>query len=149
VCARQERLHRNQQDQRNGEAHQQLFGLVHGLAQGAKAIAADKRSIAAELSYYSRGHLPVKAWNTPGTPPSDHFEMVNPVTAKTPAPLLYIASNERVGCIGAHFGRIEKLGPRDFATGSSTSRRLYFYLLSEPQTAAFAAPPSAKPACLH
>ncbi len=116
-------------------------------AHGARAIAADKRSVAAELNYYSRSGLPVKAWMTPGSKPNDHFEMRHPVTAETPSPVLFLSTNDRVGCIAEHYRAVEPLGARDFPTGPETVRRLSFYLLRDPVPSAFAAPRDSKPGC--
>lgn len=117
------------------------------VAHGAKAISADKRSVAAELNFYSRSGLPVKAWKTPGSKPNDHFEMTHPVTPETPSPILFVSMNDRVGCIAEHFARVEPLGAREFATGPESTRRLSFYLLHEPKAAAFSAPRETKPGC--
>lgn len=114
---------------------------------GAGSIAADKRALAAELNYYSRAGLPVKAWNTPGTPPRDHFEMTNPVTASTPAPILFVAANDRIACVAEHFGRVETLGRREVAAGATATRAAYFYLLHDPRPDAFTADRSTKPGC--
>jgi hypothetical protein len=114
---------------------------------GARTLAADRRAFAAELNYYSRAGLPVKAWNTPGTRPDDHFELKHPVTASTPAPLLLVSASGRIDCIQAHYGRVEPLGRRETETGLRTRRTVHFFLLSEPSPQAFAAEPSAKPGC--
>jgi 4-amino-4-deoxy-L-arabinose transferase-like glycosyltransferase len=113
----------------------------------ARSIAADKRALAAELNYYSRAGLPVKAWNTPGTAPRDHFEMTKPVTASTSAPILFVAASDRIACVAEHFGRVESLGRREVAAGAAATRAAYFYLLHDPRPEAFTADRTAKPGC--
>lgn len=116
-------------------------------AHGARAIVADKRSVAAELNYYARGSVPVKAWITPGARPNDHFEMRHPATAETPAPVLFVSAKDRVSCPAEHYRTVEPLGERAFPTGPTAERRLWFYLMREPDPAAFAAPREQKPGC--
>jgi 4-amino-4-deoxy-L-arabinose transferase-like glycosyltransferase len=63
-------------------------------AEGYRAIATDKRALAAELLYYLRDRdIPVVALRGDG-PPRDHFELTRPLTAQTPRPVLIVSQGK-------------------------------------------------------
>jgi 4-amino-4-deoxy-L-arabinose transferase-like glycosyltransferase len=68
----------------------ELAGAQAG-AGGFRAVATDRRSMAAELLYYLRdSHLPVVALRGEA-PPRDHFELTRPLTPDTPRPVLLVS----------------------------------------------------------
>lgn len=59
-------------------------------AEGYRAIATDRRALAAELLYYLRDRdIPVVALRGDGRP-RDHFELTRPLTEQTPRPVLVV-----------------------------------------------------------
>jgi 4-amino-4-deoxy-L-arabinose transferase-like glycosyltransferase len=92
---------------------------------GYRAIAVDRRSLAAELLYYLRDDgIPVVALRGDG-PPSDHFELTRPLTSETPRPVLLV-SLSRTGPAGSR-----ALGSADIAAGKTKRRQVYFYALPD------------------
>ena len=92
---------------------------------GYRAIAVDRRSLAAELLYYLRDDgIPVVALRGDG-PPSDHFELTRPLTPETPRPVLLV-SLSRTGPAGS-----QALGSADIAAGKTKRRQVYFYALPD------------------
>lgn len=90
---------------------------------GYKAIATNRRALAAELFYYLRySGIPVVSLRGDG-PPGDHFEMTRPLTDATPRPVLFV-SYRKNGPAGSHL-----LGSDKIAAGPSKSRRIYFHAL--------------------
>jgi 4-amino-4-deoxy-L-arabinose transferase-like glycosyltransferase len=90
---------------------------------GYRAIATDKRALAAELLYYLRdSDIPIVSLRGDG-PPSDHFEMTRPLTQATPGPVLFVGYDEN-GPAGSR-----PLGSAEIAAGPSASRRIHFHAL--------------------
>lgn len=90
---------------------------------GYKAIATDRRALAAELLYYLRDSgIPVVSLRGDG-PPGDHFEMTRPLTDTTPRPVLFV-SHDKNGPKGSRL-----LGSDDIAAGPTKSRHIYFHAL--------------------
>jgi 4-amino-4-deoxy-L-arabinose transferase-like glycosyltransferase len=90
---------------------------------GFRAIATDKRSLAAELLYYLRDrNIDVVAMRDDG-PPSDHFEMTRPLTAATPRPVLLVSFSAE----GPQGSR--PLGTEQIPAGPVKSRLVHFYAL--------------------
>lgn len=93
-------------------------------AGGYRAIATDRRALAAELSYYLRDReLPVFALRG-DRPPRDHFELVRPLTADAPRPVLIVSLSERGNRTG------EADGSAQIAAGTER-RAVYFYRLTD------------------
>lgn len=92
---------------------------------GFRAIATDRRPLAAELLYYLREDgLPVVALRD-GGPPSDHFELTRPLDAATPRPVLLVGFG-RDGPAGSTL-----LGEAEIAAGLSRSRQVFYHSLPE------------------
>lgn len=92
-------------------------------AGGFRAIATDRRALAAELLYYLRDrNIPVFALRDDG-PPRDHFELTRPLTDETPRPVLIVTLNAQ----GPRGSR--PLGGETVAAGPSESRRVFFFSL--------------------
>lgn len=90
---------------------------------GFRAIATDKRSLAAELLYYLRNQaIPVVALRGDGRP-SDHFELTRPLDETTPRPVLLV-SFDRDGPPGS-----EPAGEARIPAGASRSRQVFFHAL--------------------
>jgi 4-amino-4-deoxy-L-arabinose transferase-like glycosyltransferase len=97
----------------------------------AKAILADTRSLAAQLSYYGRERdVPVLSWRS-GAIPKDHFEMTQPYQARPLEPVLFVSTRpERRDEILAAFKSVEEIAQREIAAGLSESRTYTAYRLS-------------------
>jgi 4-amino-4-deoxy-L-arabinose transferase-like glycosyltransferase len=94
-------------------------------AGGFRAIATDKRALAAELHYYLRDRaIPVVAMPGGGRP-HDHFELTRPLTAETPRPVLLVSFADK-GPPGSR-----ALGSEKIAAGLSKSRVVYFHALGD------------------
>jgi 4-amino-4-deoxy-L-arabinose transferase-like glycosyltransferase len=92
-------------------------------AEGYRAIATDKRSLAAELLYYMRDrNIPVVALRSDGRP-RDHFELTRPLTAETPRPVLIVSQSKTMA--GA-----EPAGTAEIAAGRER-RTITFFRLQE------------------
>ncbi len=95
-----------------------------GEAGGFRAIATDKRSLAAELLYYLRDRpFAVVAIRGDG-PPHDHFELTRPLTAATPRPVLLVSLG------GVPPKEAELVGTAEIAAGAD-QRKVTFYRLRE------------------
>ncbi len=98
---------------------------VKAEAGGYRAIATDRRALAAELLYYLRDRdLPVYSLRDDG-PPTDHFEMTRPLTDETPRPILFV-SQSGTGPAGSRL-----IGSETIPAGPSDSRRIYFHALGD------------------
>ncbi|NJM34353.1 MAG: phospholipid carrier-dependent glycosyltransferase [Rhodomicrobium sp.] len=92
---------------------------------GFKAIATDRRALAAEMLYYLRDEaIPVVALRD-GGPPSDHFELSRPLTDKTPRPVLFVSFRAE-GPPGSR-----SLGQAEIPAGPSNSRVVHFHALAD------------------
>ena len=92
-------------------------------AGGFRAIAADKRAVAAELFYYLRNEdITIVTLRGDG-PPKDHFELTRPLTDVTPGPVLLV-SFARKAPPGS-----SALGSSEIAAGPAKTRRVFFYRL--------------------
>ncbi len=93
-------------------------------ASGFRAIATDRRPLAAELLYYLRDRdLPVVALRGDG-PPHDHFELTRPLTTATPRPVLLVSFS------AAQRSNAEPVGTADVPVGKER-RHVYFYRLRD------------------
>ncbi len=100
------------------------------LANGAKAIIADQRDIAASLIYYTRrSGLPVLSWRT--SPVFNHqFDIDRPLTLGSPEPLLYVTGCRLPSRLVSHFTTVEMLPPVTAPSGRRSSRTLQVYKLA-------------------
>jgi 4-amino-4-deoxy-L-arabinose transferase-like glycosyltransferase len=90
---------------------------------GFRAIATDKRALAAELLYYLRDEaIPVVALRGSG-PPSDHFELTRPLSDDTPRPVLLVSFRAEGP------GNSRLLGQAEIPAGPSVIRQVYFHAL--------------------
>jgi 4-amino-4-deoxy-L-arabinose transferase-like glycosyltransferase len=88
---------------------------------GFRAIATDKRALAAELLYYLRDEgIPVVALRGDG-PPNDHFELTRPLTDETPRPVLIVSLGQNRG-LGGH-----EIGSAEIPAGPVKTRKVFFY----------------------
>ena len=89
---------------------------------GFKAIATDRRALAAELFYYLRdANIPVVAIRD--GPPDDHFELTRPLTDDTPRPILLV-SFKSDGPSGSR-----ALGAETIGAGPAKSRQVFFHAI--------------------
>ncbi len=92
---------------------------------GFRAIATDKRALAAELLYYLRDDgLPVVAMRGDG-PPGDHFELTHPLDATTPRPVMLVSFDRDPPPGGT------LLGEAKIPAGLIRSRQVFYYSLPE------------------
>lgn len=92
-------------------------------SEGFRAIATDKRALAAELLYYLRDkNLPVYAIRG-DRPPRDHFELARPLTPNISRPVLLVSFSASAPS-GA-----EAVGTEEIAAGRNDKRTVYFYAL--------------------
>jgi hypothetical protein len=92
-------------------------------AGGFRAVATDRRPLAAELAYYLREHdLPVVSLRG-DSPPRDHFEMTRPLTPSTPRPVLLVS-------FSAAKADAEPVATADIAAGQD-HRTVYFHRLHD------------------
>jgi hypothetical protein len=114
---------------------------------GYKSITTDKRSVTAEMLYYSRAQLPITAWLSPGKRPRDHFELSRPLTKDTPSPVLLVTPSTNIACIAAHYERVEKLHEAEIPTAPGAFRRMIYFGLHNPRQEAFDNAAVTRPAC--
>jgi hypothetical protein len=90
---------------------------------GFRAIATDRRALAASLLYYLRdADIPVTAFMHNRKRPRDHFELTRPVTNDTPRPILLVSFSKSSHSIG------KAIGSAEVAAGSR-HRKVYFYAI--------------------
>lgn len=93
-----------------------------------RAILTDDREIAAALAYYGRDlRIPQLAWRK-GAKPRSQFEMMHPLTAASPAPLLLVTPRAPAD-LPADFGSVTGPRTREIRAGTTT-RTLAFLTLS-------------------
>lgn len=109
--------------------------LSEGVAQAAKAngaaaIVADQRDVAASLIYYTRkSGIPVYSWRT--SPAFSHqFDIDRPLTPAVPEPVLYVTGCPAVTRAATHYGKIEVLPVITAPSGRTSARALYAWKLS-------------------
>jgi hypothetical protein len=94
-------------------------------AEGFRAIATDRRALAAQLLYYLRDRdIPIVALREGDDRPRDHFELTRPLRPDTPRPVLLVSLRER------RDSGLEAAGTAEPPAGTER-RRVYFYLLRE------------------
>lgn len=100
------------------------------LANGAKAIVADQRDVAASLIYYARkSGLPVLSWRTSRTF-NHQFDIDRPLTLQSPEPLLYATGCYLPARLANHFATVEALPGVAAPSGRHSSRAVLLYKLS-------------------
>lgn len=91
---------------------------------GFRAIAADGRPLAAELSYYLRDSGLLVVALTDGGAPRDHFEMTRPLKPDTPRPILVVSFSGQGPAGAVRTGSVA-------TTGGQKHRYVYFYAMKE------------------
>jgi len=95
------------------------------------AVITDDRPITAELLYYMRDEAtPVLAWRM-GAKPRDHFELVRPFTPEVIGRVLLVSSIGPGSPVLQAFRTTDKLGVRMIPAGTTKSRRVAFFALSD------------------
>ncbi|MEJ2117663.1 MAG: glycosyltransferase family 39 protein [Alphaproteobacteria bacterium] len=90
---------------------------------GFRAIATDRRALAASLLYYLRdADIPVTAFMHNRKRPRDHFELTRPITKDTPRPILLVSFSKSSQSRGKAIGAVE------IAAGTK-HRKVYFYAI--------------------
>ncbi len=93
------------------------------------AVITDERALTAELLYYMRGETtPVLAW-LGRSRPQDHYELKRPFAKGAPEPVLLVALGADSKAILQRFEHWEQLTREELPAGSTTRRRVTFYLL--------------------
>ena len=96
---------------------------------GAAAVAVERRWEESALNYYLRGKLPVYIWS--GSPqPTNHFDMVYPLAADGPQPILFVTLCDKAARFDGVFDRVTDLGSLEVDSGPTSSRRYSAFLLS-------------------
>ena len=97
---------------------------------GFQAIATNRRSLAAEFSYYLRDQkLPVVSLQRGGRA-KDHFEMTRPLNKDTPRPILLVSFNAPLSPTKiASDARGRPVGQANIREGKH--RTIYFYAIGE------------------
>lgn len=108
-----------------------LAGKVRALAElsGAASVAVEDRSRELEFNYYLRDDLPVSIWPA-GARPANHFEMVHPLTADAPEPILFLTGCKGAVEFGQSFDTVADLGSLTAATGPTSARSVHAFLLT-------------------
>jgi hypothetical protein len=97
---------------------------------GATAIATDDRSEIATLGYYLRDDpLPRFIWS-PNARPTNQFELKQPLTANSPAPILMISGCRGTARYSGGFDSVVALPDFSVKTGPTSSRGYSAFLLS-------------------
>jgi 4-amino-4-deoxy-L-arabinose transferase-like glycosyltransferase len=92
-------------------------------AENFRAIATDRRALAASLLYYLRdADIPVTALLHNHKRPRDHFELTRPVTKDTPRPILLVSFSKSSHSMG------KAIGSAEVAAGTKR-RKVYFYAI--------------------
>lgn len=124
----------------NADIYQRVLGWddlgedVSALAvkRGAAAIAVERRWEESALNYYLRGRFPVYIWAA-GPEPTNHFEMVYPLTAAVAQPLLFVTDCPGKVDFGQSFASVTSLGSLEEDTGPTSSRTYQAFLLAGPR----------------
>ncbi len=96
---------------------------------GAASVAVDRRWEAATLTYYLRDDYTVHIWSE-WPQPTNHFEMIYPLTAEAKQPILFITTCDRPDRFDRDFDSVTDLGPFATPSGPTSSRAYEAFLLA-------------------
>ncbi len=111
---------------------QQLGEKVGELAEanGAAAIAAERRGDVSTLTYYRRNDSrPIFIWSR-NQQPTNHFELTRALDASAPEPILFLSACPRAARLEGSFAEVTDLGSFATPTGPTTSRSYRAFLLA-------------------
>jgi hypothetical protein len=99
-------------------------------ANGAASIVTEGRSAIATLTYYRRDDpRPIYVWPRHPTP-VDPFEFTSALDASAPEPMLFLSGCPQAARLEGTFAEVADLGALTMATGPTTSRTYYAFLLA-------------------
>ncbi len=99
-------------------------------ASGAASIVAEERDDVATLTYYRRGGpQPIFIWSRDAVP-TNHFEYAHALNASAPEPILFLSACQQPTRLKETFAEVADLGAFTTASGPTTSRSYYAFLLA-------------------